>query len=142
MKDQYYSLPLSLGSIIEGRPHQRCSLHDGIYQHLYLLMISYFDETRYDPRYGCALWDHDFSIMTSIKWKDLIRESVEESIQRFEPRITQAKVRIEMDEYEVMTKKEHYVRKRVGVEVKATIRQTNEPFTFFEKIYISPMSQE
>lgn len=142
MKNSYYNLPLSLGHIVDGKQHLMCNAAEGIYQHIYLILVSFFDETRYDSSYGCALWDQDFTIMTSLKWKELIRDSVKESLQRFEHRITNIKIQVELDEFEIMTKSEHYVRKRIGIGVEAVIRQTNEPFRFFERIYISPMSQE
>jgi hypothetical protein len=80
--------------------------------------------------------------MSQIKWKDLIRESFEKSVAKFETRLTAVKVKIELEEYEVMTKESKYVRKRLGVGVDATLRQTNEAFTFFERIFLSPMSVE
>lgn len=140
MEEQNYALPLALDRIVMKQMLAKCPDREAIHQHLYLLMVTHFDETRFDENYGCALWEHDFSILSQIKWKDLIRESLEVSISKFERRITQTKVRVEIEELEVMSKTNNYVRKRIGVEVKAVIRRTNEPFVFFERIFISPMS--
>lgn len=140
MEEQNYALPLALDRIVMKQMLAKCPDREAIHQHLYLLMVTHFDETRFDENYGCALWEHDFSILSQIKWKDLIRESLEVSISKFERRITQTKVRVEIEELEVMSKTNNYVRKRIGVEVKAVIRRTNEPFIFFERIFISPMS--
>lgn len=140
MEEQNYALPLALDRIVMKQMLAKFPDREAIHQHLYLLMVTHFDETRYDENYGCALWEHDFSILSQIKWKDLIRESLEVSISKFERRITQTKVRVEIEELEVMSKTNNYVRKRIGVEVKAVIRRTNEPFIFFERIFISPMS--
>lgn len=140
MEEQNYALPLALDRIVMKQMLAKCPDREAIHQHLYLLMVTHFDETRFDENYGCALWEHDFSILSQIKWKDLIRESLETSISKFERRITQTKVRVEIEELEVMSKNNSYVRKRIGVEVKAVIRRTNEPFIFFERIFISPMS--
>ena len=142
MEDQNYALPMALDRIVMKQLHPKCSDREAIHQHLYLLMVTHFDETRFDSSYGCALWDHDFSMLSQIKWKDLIRESLETAISKFETRLTQTKVRVEIEEFEVMSKTNNYIRKRVGVEVKAIIRRTNEPFVFFERIFISPMSIE
>ncbi len=142
MQDEYYTIPMDLDRLVEGRAHTRCSLHKSVYQHIYLLLITHFGETRYDATFGCALWDHDFSIMSSLKWKDIIRESVEQTVARFEPRLSALKVKVEMEEYEVMTKANHYIRKRIGVSVEGTITRTKEPFRFFERVFISPMSAE
>ncbi|NIJ51142.1 GPW/gp25 family protein [Dyadobacter arcticus] len=142
MEDQNYALPLALDRIVAGQIHPKSPDKEAIHQHLYLLMVTHFDEARFDSNYGCALWEHDFAVLSQIKWKDLIRESLEEAISKYEPRLTNAKIRIEVEEFEVLTKTNNYVRKRVGVEVKATIRRTNEPFLFFERIFISPLSIE
>lgn len=140
MEDQNYALPLALDRIVAGQSHPRCPDHEAIHQHLYLLMVTHFDENRFDSHYGCALWEHDFSVLSQIKWKDLIRESLEEAVTKYEPRLLNPRIRVEVEEYEVLTKTNNYIRKRVGVEVKATIRRTNEPFVFFERIFISPLS--
>lgn len=140
MDDQNYSLPLALDRIVAGLPHPKSPEKEAIHQHLYLLMVTHFDESRFDSRYGCALWNHDFAVLSQIKWKDLIRESMEEALRLFELRLVNVKVRVEMEEFEVLTKTNNYVRKRVGIEVKATIKRTNEPFVFFERIFISPLS--
>jgi predicted component of type VI protein secretion system len=142
LNDSFYSLPLSLDSILERKQLKRCSLKESVYQHLYLILVTHFEESRYDREYGCELWESDFSLMSQIKWKDLIRESFEKSVSKFETRLTHVKVKIELEEYEVMTKETKYVRKRLGVGIDATLRQTNEAFTFFERIFISPMSVE
>ncbi|WP_159470183.1 GPW/gp25 family protein [Dyadobacter sp. 3J3] len=140
MEEQNYALPLALDRIVMKQMLAKCPDREAIHQHLYLLMVTHFDETRFDENYGCALWEHDFSILSQIKWKDLIRESLEAAIARFERRLTQIKVRVEIEELEMMSKYNSYIRKRIGVEVKAVIRRTNEPFIFFERIFISPMS--
>jgi phage baseplate assembly protein W len=140
MEEQNYALPLALDRLVMKQLHPKCSDKEAIHQHLYLLMVTQFDETRFDRAYGCALWEHDFSILSQIKWKDLIRESLETAIAKFERRLTLVKVRVEIEEFEMMSKTNNYIRKRISVEIKATIRRTNEPFVFFERIFISPMS--
>lgn len=138
----YYSLPLRIDTLVDGQTLSRCSLRDSIYQHLYLLLITHFDETRFNRVYGCAIWENDFTLMGQIKWKDFVRESFERTIQDFEPRLSNSLVQINMIEFELMTASNRYIRKRLEIQVKAIIRQTNEPFTFFEHLFIAPMSTE
>ena len=140
--EDYYSLPLSLETILQRKKHPRCTLAESIYQHLYLLLVTHFGESRYDRFYGGELWDSDFSLMSQLKWKDLIKESFEHSVRTYESRLTQIKVRVEVEEFDQMTKTNRYVRKRVGLGVDAVITQTNESFSFFERIFISPMSMD
>jgi phage baseplate assembly protein W len=140
MDEQNYALPLALDRIAAGQRATTCADREAIHQHIYLLMVTHFDENRFDRNYGCALWDHDFSILSQIRWKDLIRESLETVIHTYEHRIAQVRIRVEIEEFEVMSGPNNYIRKRIGVEVKAVIRRTNEPFVFFERIFISPMS--
>ncbi|WP_128548705.1 GPW/gp25 family protein [Larkinella soli] len=142
MEKGYYTLPMDFESILERRQHPQCSLKESIHQHLYLLLVTHFGEARYDPSYGCELWESDFSLMSQLKWKDVIRESFEQSIARYEPRLTQVKVRVEVEEFDLMTKTNRFVRKRVGLGVEAFITRTNESFSFFERIFISPLSTD
>src|SRR5215217_4322596 len=98
MEDQNYALPLALDRIVSGQLHPKCADREAVHQHLYLLMVTHFDEARFDSGYGCALWEHDFAVLSQIKWKDLIRESLEEAVGKYETRLSNTKIRVEVEE--------------------------------------------
>jgi phage baseplate assembly protein W len=136
----YYTLPLQLDRILARKPLPACTLKASIAQNVYLLLTSHFRESKYDPEFGCLLWEEDFEILLNIRWKDNIRTSFEEAVKVYEKRLSNPKVKLEADEFEFTAEDRIWIKKRLSVWVTGTIAKTNEAFTFSEFIYISPMS--
>jgi phage baseplate assembly protein W len=140
MIDLFYALPLDLELVIQRKQHGRCGLRESIAQHVYLILTTSFQESRFAENYGCSIWEQDFEPMTTIKWKDTIVESITESLQSFEHRLSNLNVRVEVDELEIVNQEYRRIKRRIAVTVKGTISKTNEPFNFLEYLYLSPLS--
>jgi len=141
MPDTYYRLPLDLAAIVERQPLPRCSRQESIAQHLYLMLTTYFGESRYEPTFGCQVWEQDFEAMTTMRWKDSVQQSIEGTIAAFEPRLLRARVHIALSDFELKNVQQR-IRKRLDVSVQATLHHTNEPFTFQASLFVAPLSVE
>ncbi|MGI4863589.1 MAG: GPW/gp25 family protein [Janthinobacterium lividum] len=139
MSDTYYRLPLDLAAIVERQPLPRCSRQESIAQHLYLMLTTYFGESRYEPEFGCQVWEQDFEAMTTMRWKDSVQQSIEQTIRSFEPRLVQARVQIAILDFELKNVQQR-IRKRLDVRVNATLHHTNEPFAFQASLFVAPLS--
>jgi predicted component of type VI protein secretion system len=137
---EYYSLPLNFEAFLEKKQHSRCSLRQSIAQNIFIMLTSNFEESRYDPEYGCSIWDNDFDMMTNIKWKDNIRISIERVVKQSEGRLSQVTVQVEVEDFEVYTKTGRKIRKKLNVKIEGLIRKTNERFLFEEYLFIAPMA--
>lgn len=149
MKKDYYTLPLRFDLILDKKPNPTCQLKDSIAQHLHLMLTTHFGESRYEPEYGCSLWELDFKMVPDPKenrfrWKEIVRNSYEETIARNEPRLTKVKVRVEVEDYiedyKVSRKVNKKLRKRFWVRVDGIIAATNQEFNFEEYLFIAPLS--
>ena len=140
MKNTYYALPLNFSDIIDKKPQVTCSLKASIAQNAYLILTTHFGESRYDPKFGCLIWDQDFEILVNIKWKDNVRLSLEEAVQLYEKRLTRVKVKVDADEFEYISDDRTWIKKRLSIWITGTLLKTNEKFEFLEHIYLSPMS--
>jgi phage baseplate assembly protein W len=138
--DLYYALPLDLELVIKRKQHGRCGLRESIAQHVYLILTTSFRESRFDENYGCGIWEQDFEPMTTIKWKDTIVASITESLQTFEHRLSNPSVRVEVDELEIVNQENRRIKRRLAITVKGIMSKTNEPFSFLEYLYLSPLS--
>jgi phage baseplate assembly protein W len=136
----YYTLPLRFDELMQKRQHKRCNMKESIAQHIYLILTSHFGEKRYDPDFGCNIWEQDFEVVSNIKWKDNVKTSVTEAIERYERRLVNPSVRIEVDEFEFSHNENRRVKRRVALWIEGYTVKTNEPFEFYEQIFISPMS--
>jgi predicted component of type VI protein secretion system len=136
----YYALPLRLDKIISKKFNSLCSLQESIAQNLYLLLTTDFKELRFDPTYGCLIWEQDFEILASIKWKDALSYSLEETIRTHEQRLKDVKVKIEIEEFKFLNKDSTRIKKRLFIRIEGFTVKTNEKFEFMEQIFIAPFS--
>jgi hypothetical protein len=140
--NSFYTLPLRLDKIVNRKSVPMCSLQESIAQNIYLLITTGFKELRFDPSYGCRIWEQDFEIMANIKWKDTLSLSLEETIKAHEKRLKDVKVKIEIEEYKFLSKENTRIKKKLKIRADGFTVKTNEKFEFMEQIFIAPFSLE
>ena len=139
MSNECYQLPLNFEELLQRRPLARCSAQESIAQHLYLMLTTHFGESRFDPDFGCVVWEQDFEAMTNMRWKDNVQRSVELTIAAREPRLEQVKVLVGVEDFELKNVHQR-IRKRLEVTVRAVLHRTNEPFSFRASLFVAPLS--
>ncbi|MGI4887035.1 MAG: GPW/gp25 family protein [Janthinobacterium lividum] len=139
MSATYYRLPLDLAGIVERQQLPRCSVQESIAQHLYLMLTTYFGESRYEPEFGCQVWEQDFEAMTTMRWKDSVQFSIEQAIRAYEPRLVRARVQVGVMDFELKNVSQR-IRKRLEVTVAAALHHTDEPFAFRASLFVAPLS--
>ncbi len=146
MEQHYYKLPIFFENLIsKNKELEPSSKGESIAAHVYLIITSKFGESRFDETYGCEIWDFDFvNISNSSNWKTRIVQSVENSIAKHEKRLMNVKVSLEIKEEDVNNTATNIrsVKKAVRISVAASLSDTNEPFTFVQKMFLSPLSFE
>jgi hypothetical protein len=142
MQLEYYSLPIALHRILYKQELQKCSLQQSIIQHLHLLVTTSFGEVPGNERFGCNIWDNDFDNVTSPhKLKEIIRQSLLQSIQEQEKRITNVKVELVIFQDELADiSGARRIKKRIDLAVSAIIQLTNERIQFRDTFFIGPFS--
>lgn len=141
MLKKYYTLPLRFDEIIDKKQHNNCSLEESIAQNLHLLVSTYRGESAFAEDYGCSIWDEEFKTQLDIKWKDEVRRSIMNAIEKFEPRLALSDVKIELSDHESRQKTGLRLRRKLIIAISGTIRKTNEKFNFKKTLFISPLSQ-
>ena len=139
MSATYYRLPLDLSAIVERQRLPRCTVQESIAQHLYLMLTTYFGESRYEPEFGCQVWEQDFEAMTTMRWKDNVQHSVEQAIIAYEPRLRRARVQVAVTDFELRNVHQR-IRKRLEVTVYAALHHTDEAFAFQASLFVAPLS--
>ncbi len=141
-KQGYFNYPLDVGKIIKGNTLQRISLRESISQHLHLIITSYIGENLFEPSFGCAIWQYDFdNTVTDVRLRDLIKDSLVEAIVTQETRIKGLDVKVIISQSEInslaVLKR---IKKRVDIEINASLVSTSEEFRYFEYFYLGPLS--
>lgn len=138
----YYELPLKPSSLFQKNEHKFCHLKDSIAHHIHLLNTTHFGECSFDETFGCAIWEIDFDNLKSVnKLKNLIIESLEESLKRHEKRLTNIKVEVNINQEEISTEFDpNRIKKKIDLKIFGTIKSTNENFSYSEYFFIGPLS--
>lgn len=143
MKDnKYYTLPLKANVLRSGSMHDTCTINQSIAHHIHLVNTSYFGECTFDEDFGSSIWLIDFDNLKSTnRLKGFIVESLEESLQRIEKRLTNIRVSVKVKQEEMFgMEASNRIKKKVDINVKAKIKKTNESFNYVEYFYIGPLS--
>jgi len=142
MIKSYYNLPLQTKKIVTNKEANQCDLKQSIKNYIHLITTTHYGECAFDENFGCFIWNIDFdNLTTSNKLRDLISESLHDSIVSKEKRLKNisVKVFIEQDEFSTDSKLKR-VKKRVDIKINGTIRLTDERFAAVERFYIAPLS--
>jgi phage baseplate assembly protein W len=143
----YYKLPLLLPRLFESdvRDLSRCTEEESIDQILELIITTCPGEHKYDPNYGCRIWDLDFENVVSIhRWESEFLSYVGDAINKYEPRISEVNPKVSFFD----VKNEHEfsgmvsIRKRVDIKLDAVINSTKKKCCFYYSLYLGPLSSE
>jgi predicted component of type VI protein secretion system len=140
-----YSLFFQPAAIMRPGMHPRSELGDSIGDHIALIISSRLDSFRFDPDYGCSIWEQDFVTPGRItKLRDAIERSIEASIAQHEKRLIDIKPKVKIDDQhqrtEINQSEINRIKRRVNITISAKMRYTEEPFMYTENVYFSPMS--
>lgn len=150
MADQYYNLPFRFDLITnKGHGHQdsrearklMCSFEDSLWNHIYLILTTPFKEVRYDPDFGCAIWEYDLiagSEVNEIRWEGEIKDLIEDTIRLYEKRIEAVQIKVKLNRDGLRD-----AHKRLTVQVTGKVRALDrQHFSFQRDIIIAPFIAE
>ncbi|APW35227.1 GPW/gp25 family protein [Prevotella intermedia] len=138
----YLKLPLDLSKTLNGQM-QRCSYEESIAQHIMMLIVSRYGEVEGKEDYGSVIWDLEFNqVLKNADWEEKVRQSLEATITKYESRLKDIHVRVELTEVEEdVRNKFPNARQRVRVWVNGVMVRNDQQFNFNTHLYISPISQ-
>lgn len=144
----FYKLPLNFTRIFESEANSNfptCSEKESIDQNLEMIITTCPGEHKYDPEFGCKIWDLDFEkVVSKSRWEGQFVQFIEEAVKKYEPRITNIKPSIDF-----FDKKEIFelsgatsIRKRVDIRIDATVISTGTLCCFYYSLYLGPLSSD
>ncbi|GAA4439729.1 hypothetical protein GCM10023188_36250 [Pontibacter saemangeumensis] len=90
------------------------------------------------------IWEKDFETIRSVdKWKTELLDSFQKSLKKYEVRLSNIQVVVNLDDLKIVdpkTRKVVELRRRINIHIEGIIRQTNESFQHQEFIFFSPLS--
>ncbi len=142
MNNNYYTLPLNVKSLIGTKSHEMCDLNESISHHLHLINTSYFGECTFDESFGCSIWLNDFdNLKGTKKLTRLIRDSITNSIEIHEKRLSNVNVMVSMRQEELNgVTASNRIKRKIDITIEGDVIKTSEEFLYTEYFYIGPLS--
>jgi len=141
---KYYKLPVPFNALLRKKRPPACSLQDSIKQNIHLILYTKFGEYRYNYSFGCEIWDKNFENIHSIsKWKDSLKDSILNSIEKNEIRLKDVKVTMFLKDSQSLDQEAQLAgrfRMRIIIKIEGIIYDINQDFQHWESIYFSPLS--
>ena len=139
-------MPLDFSALTKrNRDLPTCGLGTSIAQNIFLLISARYGEHRFDPEFGCEIWEKDFETITNVGiWQEQVNRSIVKSLRQYERRLEKIDVDVLITEtpYRNSDTGVQSIKKKIVVTVKGIIKSTGEPFTFSPQLYISPISMD
>ena len=145
--DKYYSLPLEFMRIFEPniRNLSMNTEKESIEKNLELIITTCPGEDKYDPEFGCKIWDLDFErVVSKSRWEDLFIKHIADAIKKYEPRVSNVSPSVSF----IDTRKDYEftgvtsVRKRADINIDATVVSTGSKCCFYYSLYLGPLSSD
>ena len=140
----FYSIPLRCEELTGKRRNPLLKTGDALRQHIHLLLRTHYHECRYDPAYGCYVWDKDYDNIQSInRWKDELEGLVRQTLTDYEKRISSVAVSVSVEELPTVDPKTQQVNrysKRITIALEGTVLKTNQRIAHREYMFFSPLS--
>lgn len=144
MDAKLYQMPLNFGALMQSnRDLPACNLGTSIAQNIFLIISARYGEHRFDPEFGCEIWEKDFeTIVNPALWQEQVNRSIVKSLRQYERRLENIDVDVRITEqpYRNPDTGVQSIKKKVVVTVQGVIKATGEPFAFSPQLYISPIS--
>jgi phage baseplate assembly protein W len=144
--DRYYAFPLSFGNLLQKGSHKKVDLEQSVRQNIELMLQTPNEQHEFSPFYGCAFnlfqFENPESASTQEQWeeqlKSRIRESLMESIRRYEPRLKVVRkllITTNFPKPDEKRKTEQGEKRRKSVQVTLEGLLINDaPFYFFKEL--------
>lgn len=143
----FYKLPIDIVRIFETNSQNllKCDEKQSIDQNLELIITTCPGEHKYDPHFGCKIWDLDFERVVSKRlWEEQFVKFISEAIEKYEPRIKEVEPSVHFFD----TKREFEmsgatsIRKKVDININAKLVSTGSRCRFFYSLYLGPLSSD
>ena len=144
MTDFYLGKPLHTGKLLDNGKLNEVDSGRSISNHIELIIFTRKGEHRFNPDFGCAIWDLDFELIVSESiWEERFRKSLLQAINRYEGRIDRVEVTVKISEVEKFfpQRKVTEIKKKVMIYVEGQMRDTAERYYFSTSLFLSPLSR-
>ena len=142
-----YKLPVDFSRLFESdiRNLSTQNEKDSIRQNLELILTTSPGEHKFDPQFGCKIWNLDFERVESRGvWEELFNKSIIEAVKEYEPRIHDVELNVAFTDAkrEDILMKAVFIKTKVNIRIVARLNNTNERFNFSYSLFLGPLNPD
>lgn len=141
----FYKKPIDFKRLYARQPLETCDAGVSISQHIELIIFSRFGEHRFDPGFGCEIWELDFElIVNEAMWEDKMAQGIKRSVRAQESRLTEVEAFLKVEDVEKVfpLRRITEIKKKAEVTVTGKLTATGENYVFTTALFLSPLSSE
>ncbi len=145
MSTSFYKKPFHFARLFSNQPLETCDAGISISQHIELIIFSRFGEHRFNPAFGCEVWELDFElIVNQAMWEDKMSQSVKRAVRDQEKRLYEVDAFISVSDVEKVfpLRRMTEIKKKVDITVTGRLTATGENYVFVTALFLSPLSSE
>ncbi|MDR2144914.1 MAG: GPW/gp25 family protein [Tannerella sp.] len=140
-----YKTPLLFSRLFESGDLSQCSEEDSIDRNLELIITTCPGEHKFDPGFGCDIWELDFENVVSVqRWESNFVNYISNAIRKYEPRIREIETTVHF--FDVKNQHEFSgaisIRKRVDIRINAEILSSDKKCAFLYSLYLGPLTSD
>lgn len=129
-----------MGAACGQRELPKSGLKASIAQNIHLIATTFLGESKYDPNFGCSVWEVDFdNASTNNELKENLKRSLTHAILTYEKRITDFEVSVDIKQTELQALVQR-IKKRIDISIAGKLASTDERFSYYEYFFIGPLS--
>lgn len=141
MAKPYYEAPFNFKRFFEKKELKKLSVRDSISQFISIIITTCFEEYTYDEKFGSEIWETDFDLLVNANvLKERIKYSLTDQIERYEKRLTNIDLDVELMEKLTNASDKVRLKKYLLITVSGIIIKTDERFRFTGDYYLAPLS--
>lgn len=144
MANYFLNKPFKIGKILTNSHLEEVDIGRSISNNIELIIFTRRGEHRFNPEFGCEIWDLDFELIVSeVLWEERFRKSLLKSVTDYEKRIVNVSITVKISEVEKFfpIRKVTEIKKKVLIQVEGRMKETNERYHFSTSLFLSPLSR-
>lgn len=119
-REAYLKVPLHR----ERLRFETIGLEESIREFIWLIMTTRTGSYRFDPEFGCHIWDQEFQYLKRGRFKEDIQKAIQEAVEKYETRMKNVRVDITVSGFE----EEASSKRVVEIFVKGIIKSSGRNF--------------
>jgi phage baseplate assembly protein W len=142
-----YKLPIDFSRLFESDIRNLTTQNekDSIRQNLELILTTSPGEHKFNPQFGCKIWNLDFERVESRGiWEENFIKFILDAVKQYETRICDVEVSVVFADAkrEDLLMKAVFIKTKANIRIKSRLKEGGERFSFSYSLFLGPLNPD